>query len=84
MSGGGDVWHTHGTLCHGTRASVDLMVRVIACLAEGLGRLAPARGVEVAPNTVRPWWVEAAEQLQACSAFLLCDGHVTPRQLDAL
>jgi hypothetical protein len=84
MSGGGDVWHTHGTSCHGQRASVDLMVRVIACLAAGLGMRAPARVFEVDPKTVRPWWVEAAEQLQACSAFLLCDVHVTPRQLDEL
>src|SRR5215471_14543164 len=28
---------THGTLFHGKRASVELIVRVIACLAEGLG-----------------------------------------------
>jgi hypothetical protein len=28
---------THGTILHGKRASVELIVRVIACLAEGLG-----------------------------------------------
>src|SRR5439155_19151678 len=28
---------THGTLFHGKRSSPDLIVRVIACLAEGLG-----------------------------------------------
>jgi hypothetical protein len=28
---------THGTLFHGTGSSVELIVRVIACLAEGLG-----------------------------------------------
>jgi len=30
------------------------------------------------------WLVEAAEQLHACSASFLCDGHVRQRQLDAL
>jgi hypothetical protein len=28
---------THGTLVHGQRVSVELIVRVIACLSEGLG-----------------------------------------------
>src|SRR6266566_9821186 len=34
---------TLGTLCHGKRASVDLIVRVIACPAEGLGIRGTAR-----------------------------------------
>src|SRR5215468_1918608 len=34
---------TLGTLFHGKRASVDLIVRVIACLAEGLGIRGTAR-----------------------------------------
>jgi len=33
----------HGTLLHGKRLSVELLVRVLACLAEGLGVLAIAR-----------------------------------------
>ena len=43
---------THGTIFHGTHAEVDLIVRVLACLAEGLGLRATARVFEVAPNTV--------------------------------
>ena len=43
---------THGTLFHGTQAAVELIVRVSACLAEGLGIRATARVFEVAPNTV--------------------------------
>jgi hypothetical protein len=39
---------------------VDLSVRVLACLAEGLGIRATARGFEVAPTTVLQWLVEAA------------------------
>ena len=43
---------THGTLCHGKQAAVELIVRVLACLAEGLGIRATARVFEVAPTTV--------------------------------
>src|SRR5262249_176554 len=46
---------TLGTLFHGKRASVDLIVRVIACLAEGLGIRGTARVFEVDPNTVLQW-----------------------------
>jgi hypothetical protein len=56
---GSYVWQTHGTICHGKRASVELIVRVIACLAEGLGIRATARVFEVDPNTVLHWLVEA-------------------------
>src|SRR5262245_6773211 len=52
---------TLGTLFHGKRASVELIVRVIACLAEGLGIRGTARVFEVDPNTVLQWLVDAAE-----------------------
>jgi IS1 family transposase len=78
------VLETHGTIFHGKRASVDLIVRVIACLAEGLGIRATARVFEVDPNTVLGWLVEAAEQLQAFTRYFLCDVHVTQLQLDEL
>jgi IS1 family transposase len=75
---------THGTLLHGKRLSVELIVRVLACLAEGLGIRATARVFEVDPNTVLQWLVEAAEQLQAFTRYFLCDVHVTQLQLDEL
>src|SRR5262249_49687569 len=75
---------THGTLWHGKRLSVELIVRVLACLAEGLGIRATARVFEVDPNTVLQWLVEAAEQLQAFTSYFLCDVHVTQLQLDEL
>src|SRR5262245_3177923 len=75
---------THGTLCHGKRVAVELIVRVLACLAEGLGIRATARVFEVDPNMVLQWLVEAADQLQAFSAFFLCDIHVRQLQLDEL
>ena len=42
----------HGTIFHGKQASVELIVRVLACLAEGLGIRATARVFAVDPNTV--------------------------------
>ena len=74
----------HGTIFHGKQAAVELIVRVLACLAEGLGIRATARVFEVAPNTVLQWLVEAAEQLRAFSAYFLCDVHVEQVQLDEL
>jgi len=74
----------HGTLFHGKQAAVELIVRVLACLAEGLGIRATARVFEVAPTTVLQWLGEAAEQLRAFSAYFLCALHLEQLQLDAL
>jgi hypothetical protein len=73
-----------GTLLHGKCTSVDLIVRVIACLAEGLGIRGTARVFEVDPNTVLQWLVEAAEQLRAFSQHSLHDVRVRQVQLDEL
>ncbi len=75
---------TLGTLFHGKRAAVELIVRVIACLAEGLGIRGTARVFEVDPNTVLQWLVEAAEQLRAFSRYVLHDVRVQQVQLDEL
>src|ERR1041384_7453839 len=72
----GYFWETHGTIFHGKQAAVELSVRVLAWLAEGLGIRATARVFEVAPNTVLQWWVEAAEQLRAFSGYFLCHLHL--------
>jgi IS1 family transposase len=74
----------HGTIFHGKQVAVELIVRVLACLAEGLGIRATARVFEVDPNTVLGWLVEAAEQLQAFSRYFLCEVHVNQLQLDEL
>ena len=74
----------HGTIFHGKQVTVELIVRVLACLAEGLGIRATARVFEVAPHTVLQWLVEAAEQLHAFSAYFLCEVHVEQLQLDEL
>src|SRR5262249_54606829 len=74
----------HGTLFHGKRVAVDLLVHVIGCLAAGLGIRGTARGFEVAPNTGLQWLVEAAAQLRAFAQYILHALHVTPVELDAL
>src|SRR5213593_695855 len=73
---GGYVLETLGTIVHGTRVPVDLIVHVLACVAEGLGIRGTARVFEVDPNTVLQWLVEAAEQLQAFSRHVLHDVRV--------
>src|SRR6266849_5211854 len=75
---------THGTILHGKRVSVECIVHVIGCLAEGLGIRGTARVFEVDPNTVLQWLVEAAEQLQAFSRHVLHDVRVRQVQLDEL
>jgi hypothetical protein len=75
---------THGTLSHCKRASGEIIVRVIACLAEGLGIRGTARVFEIDPNTVLEWLVEAAEQLKAFSGYFLCELHLNQVQLDEL
>src|SRR5713226_640436 len=67
---------TLGTLFHGKRTSAELMVRVLACLAEGIGIRGTARVFEIDPNTVLQWLVEAAEQLPAFSRHVLHDVRV--------
>jgi hypothetical protein len=80
----GYFYETHSTIFHGKRASVELIVRVIACLAEGLGIRGTARVFEIDPNTVLQWLVEATEQLKALSAYFLHDLHLNQVQLDEL
>src|SRR5215471_21231616 len=81
---GGYFLETLGTIFHGKRAAVELIVHVIACLAEGLGIRGTARVFEVDPNTVLQWLVEAAEQLRAFSRHVLHDIRVRQVQLDEL
>jgi IS1 family transposase/transposase-like protein len=75
---------TLGTIFHGKRVAPELIVRVIACLAEGLGIRGTARVFEVDPNTVLQWLVEAADQLRAFSYSVLHDLQLRQVQLDEL
>jgi hypothetical protein len=51
----------HGTIFHGKQAAVELVVRVLACLAEGWAIRATARVFEVDANTVLHGLAETAE-----------------------
>jgi IS1 family transposase len=75
---------TLGTIFYGKRVAPELIVRVIACLAEGLGIRGTARVFEVDPNTVLQWLVEAADQLRTFSQYFLHDLHLRQVQLDEL
>jgi hypothetical protein len=74
----------HGTVLHAQRVAPQMWVWAVGARAEGLGIRAVARVFAVAPNTVLPWLVEAADQLQAFSRDVLHDLRVTPVQLDEL
>src|SRR5207245_7560182 len=50
----------HGTIFHGKQAAVERIVRVLACVAEGLGMRATARVFEVEAHTGVHWLIEAA------------------------
>jgi hypothetical protein len=80
----GYFYETHGTIFHGKRSSPELIVQVIACLAEGLGIRGTARVFEIDANTVLKWLVEAAEQLQTFSAYFLHELEINQIQLDEL
>jgi IS1 family transposase len=80
----GYFYETHGTIFHGKRSSPELIVQVIACLAEGLGIRGTARVFEIDANTVLKWLVEAAEQLHAFSAYFLRELQINQIQLDEL
>jgi hypothetical protein len=82
-AGGDAVFETHGTLGPGTCVPDARMVRVIACWAEGIGRRGTARVVEGGPNTVLPWWVEAAARCRACADDVRHDGSPRPGHWDA-
>ena len=80
----GYFYETHGTILHGKGSSVELIVRGLACLAEGLGIRGTARVFEIDPHTVLRGLVEAAEQLKAFSAYFLHELPIKQMQLDEL
>src|SRR5262249_12638610 len=67
---------THGTPLHGKTLSVEVIVRVVAAMAEGLGLRAVARVFDVDPNTVLAWLRAAADQFATFSRSLLHDVHL--------
>ena len=72
---------TLGTIFHGKRASGERIVRVIACLVEGLGIRGTARVFEVDPTTVLQGLAEAADQRRTFSRHGLHDVPHIPQSL---
>jgi len=77
----GDVLETPGPRGPGPRLVGALRGRGLACVAEGLGLRAPARGGEVEPPPVRLGLGEAAEPRKALTRSVLCavPGQPWPR-----
>jgi hypothetical protein len=84
LVGRGYVLEPLGTLWHGPCASVELSVRVSACLAAGVGSRRTARGCAGDPHTGLQWRVAAAEQLPAFARHVLHDVGGQQGPLDAL
>jgi hypothetical protein len=66
---------TLGTIFHGKRTSVELIVRVIACLAAGLGIRGTARGFEV---DSRPGIRDSVRTRSLFSREPFCFAHLRP------
>jgi hypothetical protein len=81
---GAYVLATHGPPWHGKRMPAERLVRVVAAWAAGRGIRAVARVCEVDPNTVLAGLVEAADQLPACSSYVLHDVQTSQVQRDEL
>ena len=75
---------TQGPPLHGQGVPPEVLGRVMASLAAGLGSRAAARVFEVAPNTVRAWLGAAADPLQAFASSFLHDVQASQLQRDAL
>jgi hypothetical protein len=73
---------TPGPIVHGPPAAVERIGRGGAGLAAGGGSRATARGCAGAPNTVWPWWADAAAPRRAFAAYWLCALPLEQGQLD--
>jgi transposase-like protein len=61
-----------------------VLSRVVKALAEGVSLQATARIFEVDPTTVKRCLVKSAEQMEAVSAYLIHDLHLSQVQVDEL
>ena len=72
---------THGTIFHGKQAAVELIVRVLACLAEGLGIRATARSWLLPTRCCSGW---SKRRAPAGLFRVFSDLHLEQLQLDEL
>ena len=74
----------HGTIFHGKQAAVELIVRVLACLAEGLGHSRHRSGVRGGPQHRAALVGGSRRAATAFTRYFLCNVHVEQLQLDEL
>ena len=75
---------THGTIFHGKRSSPELIVRVIACLAEGLGHPRHGPGLRDRSQYRARVVGGGRRAAHAFSAYFLHELHLNQVQLDEL
>ena len=62
----GYLLETHGTLCHGKQEAVELIVRVLACLAEGLGSAPRLEASRSSPTPCDTGWAQRSSSGAPC------------------
>lgn len=73
-----------GTIFYRSPLPPEVLSRVVKALAEGVSLQATARIFEVDPTTVKRCLVKSAEQMEAVSAYLIHDLHLSQVQVDEL
>lgn len=75
---------TTSTIFYGKKTAAETIWRALRALAEGLDIRATARVFDVDPNTIEGWLKQAAEHMEAVSAYLIHDLELTQVQVDEL
>ncbi|MCP4419601.1 MAG: hypothetical protein GY805_23560 [Chloroflexi bacterium] len=75
---------TTNTIFYGKKAAARTIWQALKALAEGLDIRATARVFDLDPNTVERWLGQAAEHMEAVSAYLIHDLELTQVQVDEL
>lgn len=75
---------TTNTIFYGKKATAETIWQVLKALAEGLNIRATARVFDLDPNTVERWLGQAAEHMEAVSAYFIHDLELTQVQVDEL
>jgi len=75
---------TTNTIFYGKKAAAETIWQALKTLAEGLDIRATARVFDLDPNTVERWLGQAAEHMEAVSAYLIHDLELTQVQVDEL
>ncbi len=81
---GGYFMETTHTIFYGKKTAAETIWQALKALAEGLDIRATARVFAVDPNTIETWLKQAAEHMEAVSAFLIHDLELTQVQVDEL